>query len=108
MIYARGRTFRNPWRARLSGHLEADGFQTRLAGRSGMGAPRKAAVVGWTALMLLVWLAGVASRSVEQAAANTAYSMLGLSIVHGFVVAAGRSRPGEIAYLRFWLADRLA
>ncbi|WP_211268949.1 hypothetical protein, partial [Actinoplanes subtropicus] len=96
-LEARGQALRNPWRARLSAHFEADGFRARLVGRVGIGALGKAAVVAWTAIMLFFWLVGtsigVASRSVEQVAASTGCAVLGLSIVHGFVVAAGREVP---------------
>jgi hypothetical protein len=72
----------------------------------------KAAVVGWTAIMLFLWLVGtsigVASRWVEQVAASTGSAVLGLSIVHGFMVAAGRARGGEIVFWKSWSADRLA
>jgi hypothetical protein len=33
--------------------------------------------------------------------ASIGFSALGLTIVHGFAEAAGRSRPAEIAYLKY-------
>jgi hypothetical protein len=37
-LEARAEALRNPWRARLSAHLEAGGFRARLIGRVGIGA----------------------------------------------------------------------
>jgi hypothetical protein len=110
-LAARPDSLWNPWFTQLSARLEADGFQTRLTGRFGAPWSAKLFTAFWTTVLLLVLLAGVATGVAHRSAADVAesigFSLLGLVIPHGFVVAGGRSRPGEIAYLKHWLAERL-
>jgi hypothetical protein len=99
------------WVTRVDGRLEADGFQTRLVGRVGTPASAKVVAAAWTVVMLFFLVIGtvigVADRSIAHLAEGVGCSLLGLSIFHGYVVAGGRTRPGEIDYLKAWLVDRL-
>jgi hypothetical protein len=111
-LEARRGSVRTPWVTQVNARLEADGFQTRLVGRVGIPLFVKAVAVAATMLVLFLLavgtVAGIADRAAGPMMGSIALSAVGLTILHSFVVAAGRSRPADIAYVKYWLTERLA